>query len=438
MKPSITVAYSGVHQAFQIALAAAELNQLDYFYCSLFAAPGKWGGALARVLGADKLHNRQVAGLPAQKAWEHPWPLLGHRCRLKLRLAAPDDWEHANRRFDRWVAARLAHSDSRMVVGVETCAAAAFAAAQARGMIRLLDRPGIGAEFLNAAALKAADELGLKTVAHTDSPMMRELKAREVQLSDTILVASELQARLLRPSLDSPKRVCVLPLWADGEFWRPPGEPKMARSGPLRVIYAGKLSLRKGVPYLIQAAVNCSHPIALTLVGAVDPELLPVLEQHRAKFTWAAPCAKIELRRHYQQNDLLVLPSLGDSFGLVALEAMACGLPVIVTENCGVPVPDAAWRVPVINSNAIAERLALYAGDRQLCREHGRIAADFARQFTPERYRRQLHDIFHQLLSRAPLHDQPEATSRINSPAEQFVESIGSSGFCLENAPRSS
>jgi glycosyltransferase involved in cell wall biosynthesis len=304
-------------------------------------------------------------------------------------------------------------------------------------MVRLLDRPGIGAEFLNSLALQAADELGLKTAAYTDSPMMRELKAREVQLADTILVASELQARVLRQGLDSRKRVSVLPLWADSEFWRPPDEPGRLRSGPLRVIYAGKLSLRKGVPYLVRAAVNCSSPIALTLVGTVDPELAPLLEQHEGKFTWVAPCAKAELRNHYQKNDLLVLPSLGDSFGFVAMEAMACGLPVIVTENCGVPVPDAAWRVPVMDADAIATRLSLYAGDHDLCHEQGRIAADFARQYTPEHYRRQLHDIFHQLLSCAGLEAQPEAPLRINSPAEQFAEASGSSVFCVENASRS-
>ena len=424
MTPSITVAYSGVHQAFQIALAAAELNQLDFFYCSLFAAPGKLGGALARVLGPDKLHNRKVAGLPPQKVWENPWPLLGHRCRMKLPLAALDDWEQMNRRFDRWVAARLAHCNSQLFVGVETCAAAAFAVAQERGMVRLLDRPGIGAEFLNAVALEAADELRLKTVAHTDSPMMRELKAREVQLADTILVASELQARLLRQRLDSLKRVCVLPLWADSEFWRPPDQARMTRSGPLRVIYAGKLSLRKGVPYLIRAAINCSNPIALTLIGSVDRELAPVLERHQGMFTWVTPCAKAELRDHYQKNDLLVLPSLGDSFGFVAMEAMACGLPVIVTENCGVPVPDTSWRVPVMDADAIAARLSLYARDRELCRDHGRIAADFARQFTPERYRRRVKEIFAESLGSATTRDgvdQSELEGAIDLPLERVA-----------------
>jgi len=71
---------------------------------------------------------------------------------------------------------------------------------------------------------------------------------------------------------------------------------------------------------------------------------------------------------------------------------------VIVTENCGVPVPDPSWRVPIMDSDAIARRLALYAEDRNLCREHGLIAANFARQFTPERYRASMQKVFRDLL----------------------------------------
>ncbi len=111
-----------------------------------------------------------------------------------------------------------------------------------------------------------------------------------------------------------------------------------------------------------------------------------------------APRSKSALRELYWQHDVLVLPSLGDSFGFVALEAMACGLPVIVTENCGVPVPEPAWRVPIMDSEAIANRLEYYAGDRAALEQDGRIAAEFARQYTPERYRDQIKCLFRRLL----------------------------------------
>src|SRR5262245_3434678 len=79
MNDGIAVAYSGVHQAYQLALAAQELGRLDRFYCSMFAAKGKWGGVFARLLGSDALVNRRVDGLSSKKVCENPWPLITHR-----------------------------------------------------------------------------------------------------------------------------------------------------------------------------------------------------------------------------------------------------------------------------------------------------------------------------------------------------------------------
>jgi glycosyltransferase involved in cell wall biosynthesis len=111
---------------------------------------------------------------------------------------------------------------------------------------------------------------------------------------------------------------------------------------------------------------------------------------------------KGELRRLYAAHDVLVLPSLADSFGFVALEAMACGLPVIVTENCGVPVPDPSWRVPVMDSEAIARRLEYYADNREALERDGLLAQQFARQLTPERYRDQIKNLFLRILGEMP------------------------------------
>jgi len=59
------------------------------------------------------------------------------------------------------------------------------------------------------------------------------------------------------------------------------------------------------------------------------------------------PQSKAALRELYCKHDIMVFPSLSDSFRFVAMETMACSLPVIVTQNCGVPVPEELWRVPV-------------------------------------------------------------------------------------------
>ena len=76
------------------------------------------------------------------------------------------------------------------------------------------------------------------------------------------------------------------------------------------------------------------------------------------------------------------------------MEAMACGLPVILTDHCGGRVPDESWRVPVRDSNAIAQRLSLYADDRARLSTDSERAVAFSRSFPADRYRAELSGAF--------------------------------------------
>jgi glycosyltransferase involved in cell wall biosynthesis len=129
-------------------------------------------------------------------------------------------------------------------------------------------------------------------------------------------------------------------------------------------------------------------------VGGLDDELRPFLKNYEGKINVLPPCTKTELRKHYQSHDLLILPSLGDSFGFVAMEAMACGTPVVVSENCGAPVPNPSWRVPVMDSAAIARRFEYYAANPQALEQDRQVARRFALRFTPERYREKIKELY--------------------------------------------
>jgi glycosyltransferase involved in cell wall biosynthesis len=296
------------------------------------------------------------------------------------------------------VARRIRRSACRIFVGVETCSAESLAVARECGKVRVLDCPGVDAEFLDEMAAEAGAALGITTVGQADSPAMRERKRREIELADAILLCSEAQARIFRERCSIAKNLYVAPLWVDSHFWRPAegcGEPG---SAPLRALFVGKINLRKGVPFLIRAMSECKIPVSLTLVGGVDDELRPFLKNYEGKINILAPCTKTELRKQYQSHDILVLPSLGDSFGFVAMEAMACGLPVVVSENCGAPVPDPSWRVPVMDSAAIARRFEYYAANPQALDQDRQAARRFALRFTPERYREKIKELYLQLL----------------------------------------
>jgi glycosyltransferase involved in cell wall biosynthesis len=104
-----------------------------------------------------------------------------------------------------------------------------------------------------------------------------------------------------------------------------------------------------------------------------------------------------ELPQVYQEHDVLVFPTLGDSFGFVALEAMSFGLPVIATTSAGAPLPAESWRVPPMDAGALANRLRGYDEDRDRLARDAQTARDFVREYTPEAFRRRAEAIFQSL-----------------------------------------
>jgi glycosyltransferase involved in cell wall biosynthesis len=107
----------------------------------------------------------------------------------------------------------------------------------------------------------------------------------------------------------------------------------------LTIINTGSLSLRKGTPYLLEAfkLVRQRHSTArLLLTRLVREDVLPVLRRYRdLPIEWAPAMPHAQLVERLQGADVFVLPSLEEGLVRTALEAMACGLQVVLTPHCG-------------------------------------------------------------------------------------------------------
>jgi starch synthase len=103
------------------------------------------------------------------------------------------------------------------------------------------------------------------------------------------------------------------------------------------VLFAGQVSLRKGIPYLLEAFARLKHPKKrLTIVGSVQDDLRDLLEklpQQNVTFTGSIP--QTELAKKMSASHLLVLPSVEEGLALVQGQAMACGCPVLATTASG-------------------------------------------------------------------------------------------------------
>ncbi len=398
--PGISIAYSSVHQIYQIALAAQEIGELDNFFCSVIDAPGKWGALFSLIFGRDRLVNRRCLELDLHHVKEYPWPLaFQYLKQIQNKRLGPTDWEATNNHFDTWAAQKLKSVTSQLFVGVETCALRCLEVAHQHGMTTLLDCHQVHPDFLDKVIAEAASDLSIPVPENIDTPTWRKQKLQEFELADFLLTISEPQKRSFLKAGFPPEKLATITLWADTSIFYPPTAPISKNPDILRVLFVGGLCLRKGVPYLLQAIDLCGSSIELTLIGSKTSEINDFLEKAVGKFNYVPTMTKAQLREYYWQSDILVLPSLVDTFGWVAMEAMACGLPVIVSENCGVPVPDQNWRVPIMNAEAIAEKLLMLRENREYCKNLGNIAGKFAQQFTAKLYREKLQALFKQILS---------------------------------------
>lgn len=168
-----------------------------------------------------------------------------------------------------------------------------------------------------------------------------------------IAVSGGMRADILRcyPALD-PSRVHVIYNGIDVARWYPVDEPAvLAEEGidPDRpaVVFVGRITRQKGLPYLLRAVRELPPEVQVVLcAGAPDTpgifaevkELVEQLRQARTGVVWIERVLPQErLRAILSAATVFVCPSVYEPLGIVNLEAMACGAPVVATSTGGIP-----------------------------------------------------------------------------------------------------
>lgn len=186
-------------------------------------------------------------------------------------------------------------------------------------------------------ALIVADHREVHPHDHTGRDPLTDRLEVELEAADWVLANSERAARsLIRWGLPAAK-VVTIPLGVDVSVFSPDGAGRPRAEGPPRLLYVGALIPAKGVADLLAALQTPAlRGFTLKLCGLrVDAELASRCEA-ADRVSVLGAVSRTQLVREYREADVLVLPSHNDAFGLVAVEALACGTPVVVTSECGV------------------------------------------------------------------------------------------------------
>jgi D-inositol-3-phosphate glycosyltransferase len=295
-----------------------------------------------------------------------------------------------------------------------------LSAAAAAPLARIWDVPQV-TMFHTVERLKAQQQglpLEVTSAPRDHAAAIRiESEGRLATSAECVIVSTELEGEQLRRLYGlAPSRTRVIPCGVDLDAFTPatPARRIEARRAldlgeTPTLLFVGRLDPIKGIDLLLESVALLQTPARLLVVGG-DPNGDPEVERLRARaaelgiaervrFPGAVP--QRDLPTYYHAADAVIVSSRYESFGLVAVEALACGAPVVASAAGGLPsiVRDGEngllvrWRSP----QAFAERIDLLLSDDALRAQLQANARASIEQFDWRRIGDRVRDLYQQL-----------------------------------------
>lgn len=326
---------------------------------------GYWSGVPALAEQAERMPAPLRARLgrykpvplePGRVRWL-PWTPALRRLGDALLPHAGAAWTDfaACRLFDLWAAVSLPDARAGAVLACEISALETFREARRLGMTTLLDAPS----FHHTAQ----DRLH----GTTDPPVLHRrilrVKDGEVALADHILTVSELARQTYLEAGVPAAKVHAVALGADTGLFTPrPADERP--SADFTFLFAGASIHRKGFDLLLAAFARVAREepgARLRVVGPRGDGAHHLERYPEAPVTALPPTDQEGLAAELRRADCLVLPSRNDSYGMVVAEALASGIPALVSEMVGakdlITEGETGWVVPVEDVPALAGRM---------------------------------------------------------------------------------
>ena len=324
--------------SFNRALAAERMGADTTFLTGIYFKPNKFPYSLIRWLPPAKrasfqefLNNRRIDGLSDSNVVS----LLGSGAllevvRRKTRLISRLGWWRAwDRMASLWLRWKIpAGNNNRTIlhVFVDSCLES-LRIARSKGMIRLV-------EVTLPPLLASEEQLDRWGVTRGEFPDVSALRD-EVTEADFVLVQSQFGADTVEALGVSRERIFQIQLGIDTDYFVPSSAER--RPGPIRVLFVGAISRRKGVHHLLQAWKELSLPNAELLLAGNHLQLVAKILLAEAEDVpncrMLGHVVRKDLLSLYQQADILVHPSLAEGGCAGIQEALACGVPCVVSSH---------------------------------------------------------------------------------------------------------
>ena len=405
-KPRTLLSHAGTQYSYKTALALQAEKMLSHFYTPIYYNyKSPIYQILERICGQQSWftslkERRYHPDIPLEVVHSIPWFEIGYRLGAKLFQGRYNNalLTLQNNFYDRYVAQQLWkwQQDFDIFYGFSGSAHHCLKQSKSLGKLTAIDHHDIHQE---TARKLMQEEIEL----HPDfadtfpywppyEPYLREVEIED-QLADYHFVLSSFcRQTYIKAGID-PDRVFVIPLGSNLQKFSPANS---SINHSFRVLFVGAIGQRKGIKYLLEAFKKLSLSDAeLVLAGNILGSGKPFRDYENwfRHVNYIEPSAMPDF---YRSGSVFVLPSLWDSYGQVIIEAMACGLPVIVSENTAAQdvVRDGVdgFVIPIRNIDALAEKLLILYKDPKLRQWMGNNAAERSQEFSLDSHSQQLID----------------------------------------------
>jgi glycosyltransferase involved in cell wall biosynthesis len=251
------------------------------------------------------------------------------------------------------------------------------------GLTTFIDRASMHVNVSDRLIIEEYKKFGIKKGLPLD--YVQRLSLEEYRLVDFIIVPSRsVYDSFLEEGFDEEK-LKLVPFGVDLDTFR----PGRKEDDVFRLIFVGQIGIRKGVHYLLQAWSELDLRNAeLVLLGEVVDDIMNLIKDDFWKGNIKMPGFVSDLPWFYSQASLFVLPSIEEGSALVSYEAMASGLPVIVTKNVGSVARDGidGFVIPIRDVDALKEKILFFYENRDKIVEMGLEARERIEQFSWQKY----------------------------------------------------
>jgi D-inositol-3-phosphate glycosyltransferase len=285
------------------------------------------------------------------------------------------------------------------------------------GLLGLRFRERWGAPLVNM--FHTLGELKRRANGCSNEPTARiDVERRVATEADVIVCASRHEKNALVEFYGaSPDRIAVVPCGVDLNRFRPLDKDSARRSlglnGERTILFVGRMEPLKGLDILLGAAARLDDqpPFHVLVVGGdghASDELrhlkrLTVALGIQDRVSFVGPVGHDRLPLYYNAADVCVVPSYYESFCLVALEAMACGTPVVASHVGGLSVTvrdgETGYLIPNHSPQPFAAGMAALLADEDLRRTFGQTATEAASGFGWDTVADAIETIYLQLLA---------------------------------------